>query len=448
MKSGFVQYRRYVVCLCLLLTCCSGSEKARGDKEKEPFIIVREPEEPRGIRLARSDSSVQSIQLYRSILGTDRGFEENAEVETQFPFIALGSSDVLKLEFDMLEYSGRPLSVYFYHADKDWRKDLSPAEYLATFQRDNIVTYTPSRATDVAYTHYAYQFPNESISFLLSGNYIVRITEQGREDQVLFERPFFVTEQITSVQLGIENVFITRGGFSAVQPAALFLPPASFDTNVFDYAVCFSRNGRFEAARCSDQPSLSQPPAMRFFLQPSQAFQPVTADYFLDISALRVGNRIERIAFNEAPFYVTLESDFARFPGDLLDPILNGQTLISGVVNDVAAPDVSAQYVDVLFSYVTETARPVAGTIYLTGSFNGWTVDPRYALEWNTETEQYEIELLLKQGQYDYRYVQESEDLPRGTVPRPENLYTAFVYYSDIRRNTDRLLAVNSLLAQ
>lgn len=441
-------------CFFIVLSCavvlagCSGA-KTKEKKEKEPFIIEREPEEPRGMRLAPMDSSVKTIQLYRSTASVVDDFAAtNAIIERQFPTLVLNSGEVLELEFDLLDPIGRPLSVYFYQMDAEWRQFLSPAQYLGTFQRDDIVTYTPSRATDVQYTHYSYRFPNESMSFLVSGNYIVRVTEQGRESEVLFERPFFISEQIAPVQIGIENIIVGQGGFGAIQPAAVFIQPASLDGNVFDFKVCFTRNGRFEAPRCSEQPSLSQPPSLRFFLQPSQAFEPITADYFLDLSALRVGNRIARVDFNEAPFLVTLEPDYARFPGNTLDPVLNGQTVVAGAVQDVATPDFSAQYVRVLFSYIPETGQRLGDQVYITGSFNGWQADGARRLEWVAERDQYEIELLLKQGQYDYRYVVSSDRLPRGTVPRPDNLYTAFVYFSDIRLNTDRLLGISSFVGQ
>lgn len=431
----------------LFFAGCSGAGKTKEKKEREPFIIEPEPEKQRGMQLAPLDTLVKSIQLYRSTPSTDE-FTTSPVAERQFPILVLNSGEVLDLEFDLLDRAGRPLSVYFYHKNIDWQQDLSPAQYLGTFQRDDLVNYTPSRATDVPYTHYSYRFPNQSISFLVSGNYIIRITEQGRETEVLFERPFFITEQITPVQMGIENVIVGQGGFAAIQPAAIFLQPASLDGNVFDYKVCFTRNGRFESPRCSEQPSLTQPPSLRFFLQPSQAFEPITADYFLDLSALRVGNQIARVDFNEAPFRITLEPDFARFPGNSLDPILNGQTVISGAVQDVSIPDYSAQYVNVLFSYIPETGEQLGGDVYITGSFNGWQADAATKMEWVSEREQYEVELLLKQGQYDYRYVVSSDRLPRGTVPRPENLYTAFVYFSDIRLNSDRLLGMSSFLGQ
>ena len=438
----------YLITMTAVWIGCAGSKSAGEKKEKKPFVIEAEPERPRGMQLALPSKSVRSMQLYRIVGSPDAGGRSDATAETQFPTIVLGSAEHLQLEFDLMEPAGRPLSVYFYHADVDWQRDLAPAEYLERFQRDDLVDYSPSRATDIPYTHYRYAFPNGSISFLLSGNYYVRVTEQGREDDVLFERPFFITEQAVHLQMGIESRQLGQGGFTSIQPAALFIPPPGLDGNVFDYTVCFVRNGRFDAPRCTEEPSLIQQPALRFYLDPSQAFEPVTADYFLDISAIQVGNRIAHIDFEQVPYRVTLEPDYARFPGDPLAPVLNGQTVISGAVRDVANPDLSAQYVTVQFSYVPDTGRPVRGGVYLTGSFNGWLLDPDLKMTWNDETGSYTTEVLLKQGQYEYRYVLDGDRLPRGTVPRPENLYIAMVYFSDLRVNTDRLLAIGSFVGQ
>ncbi|MEZ4701159.1 MAG: DUF5103 domain-containing protein [Rhodothermales bacterium] len=430
----------------VLVAGCAGAKEAGEGKEREPFIIERAEKKTRiDIPLGEPDSAVRSIQLYR--VGVSDGPGTETVEETQFPVIALGASGQLELKFDLMEQVGRPLSVFFYHADAAWERDLTPSEYLGGFHRDQLIQYTPSRATDVPYVHYAYRFPNDAISFLLSGNYIVRITEQGMEDDVLFERPFYVTEQAMGLQVGVENMLLSDGGFNAVQPSAVFLPSQSLQPNAYDFQVCFVRNGRFEAPRCTEQPRLYQTPSLQFYLEPNQAFEPETSDYFLDLSALQVGRQLAHIAFNEAPYRVQLEPDYARFPGNPLAPFLRGQTVIAGAVRDVASPDVSAQYVQVRFSFVTDSGRPIEGGVSILGSFDGWDRRRATPMTWNDDEERYEAEMLLKQGQYEYRYVGGGGRLPRGTVPRPENLYTALVYFSDIRLQTDRLLAVGGVLA-
>ncbi len=69
-------------------------------------------------------------------------------------------------------------------------------------------------------------------------------------------------------------------------------------------------------------------------------------------------------------------------------------------------------------------------------------------MTWNEVEEYYEAEVLIKQGQYEYRYEAGDGRFPRGTVPRPANLYTALVYFNDLRLQTDRLMAIGGLFAQ
>jgi hypothetical protein len=385
------------------------------------------------MNLAAPARDVRSIQLF---LGDD---------ERQPPIVGLRSPQSLTLRFDVIEAPGRPLSVYFYHADRRWRRDLSPAEYLASFQRDDILDFTPSRLTNTRYTHYAYRFPNASVEFLISGNYVLRVTEQGQEDDVLFERAFFVTEQSAPVEMGAQSVLMGSGGYPATLPVARFSPPNAMAGDVYNYEVCFVRNGRYDFARCTDRPVLTTLPSLQFHLQPEYAFEPEPADYFVDLGTLRSSGRIEAVDLGTVPYRVRLEADYARFPGTPLAPQLNGQPVIGAGVRDVGEPNVSAEYVSVQFGFVPPNEEPLESEIIVIGSFNGWRYDPDNRLTWIPERGRYEGDIVLKQGQYEYQYFSADRRLRQmlaSAPPRNESLYSAFVYYTDLRVNTDRLLSV------
>ena len=439
MRAG-LRFLPLTALILALVTACAGSKKAeKPDEARNERTAKAAPRDEGGGRRVHDADDVRTIQLY--LTGDER----------RLPIVALKSSQTLTLAFDVLETRGRPLSVYFYHADREWRRDLSPAEYLASFQRDDLLNYQPSQATDIEYTHYTYRFPNRNIDFLLSGNYIVRVTEQGMEDEPLFERAFFVTEQATGVDFSLENVLTGNSSYPAVQPTARFTPPPSAPSNAFDYTVCFVKNGRFDAAKCSDRPILAGQPALQFYLQPDASFEAEVADYFVDLGSLRVGGRIERTDLTSLPFKVFIEPDYARFAGTGLDPLLNGQIVVDAAVRDVPEPGIQAEYVETHFAYVPLNEQPMRGEVRLSGSFNGWEVDRAPRLEWTPERRRYEGRVLLKQGQYEYRYVVSDRRVVRaqsGAAPRLENLYTVFVYVSDLSFHTDRLLAVNNVLVR
>lgn len=417
------------------LVGCRGAQEAQenGDSEEAQTQRTSEAE----LRLASSQDNVRTIQLYR---GSN---------ERNLPIISLQqSSAALTLEFDLMEPSGRPFSVYFYHADRTWRRDLSPSQYLSSFQNDNVLDYTSSRGTDVDYVHYEYQFPNDNIDFRISGNYIVRVTEQGQEDQVLFERAFFITEQAGPLELGVDDIVVSGQRQPSDQPIARFTPPSQLQGDPFQYETCFVRNAQFDKARCSSRPRLSDLPALEFNLLRERAFAPATSNYFLDLSNLNVGGSVERIDRSVSPYRVLLAPDHARFANTPLAPRLNGQTVVGDVVRDAGTPDVEGQYVTVRFGFVPPEEQPFSREVVVAGSFTGGQYDDDYRMRWVPERGRYEGEVLLKQGQYEYYYDSADPALQRvirESLPPMQEQYTAFVYYSDHSLSTDRLVAVQSV---
>ena len=122
--------------------------------------------------------------------------------------------------------------------------------------------------------------------------------------------------------------------------------------------------------------------------------------------------------------------------------------MIAGAVRNVGDPAVEAEYVKVHFSYVPPSEQPLTGGVMITGSFNGWSFDLANQLSWVAEQGRYEGSVLIKQGLYEYRY--SSRDARarralRNNLPRSDNLYTAFVYFSDSSLQTDRLLATRGV---
>lgn len=433
-----------LVTALLLGACMSTQEANEARRERQQRAAARAQSEMLvELSLAAPDTSVRTIQLYGISPAT------GSHSETALP-VYRARSGPLVLEFDVLNSNGRPLSVYFYHADRRWRRDLSPGEYLTGFQRDDLLNYTISRGTQVPYAHYTYRFPNDRIQFEISGNYILRVTEQGDEEAVLFEQPFYIAEQAMPVDLTLDNIMMSGQGAPSVQPLLFFRPPDALQGNVFDFSTCFVRNGRYELSRCTDQPSLTQQPLLQFYLQPETSFEPAPADYYVNLGNLRVGAQITGTDLSASPFQITLEPDYARFSASNVAPRLNGQPVISAAVTSVGDPDVAAEYVSVRFTYVPPEDQPFDAEVILTGSFNNWSIDPANKLVWMPEEEHYVVDVLLKQGEYEYAYFSRDARLRRelrSNLPRTDNLYTAFVYYRDIMRNTDRLLAVEQVVS-
>ena len=388
--------------------------------------------------LARTDEQIRTVQLYPT------------GDETRLPILSLGSGETLTLAFDQLdEGTGRPLSVYVYHADRSWRRDLVPSEYLRSFLSDDIRTYDISRATEVRYIHYTYQFPNANLDFLLSGNYIIRVTEQGRENEVLLERAFFVSEAAAEVGFGFRSGF--SGGGAVTQPVVEVRPGSALnDVQAFDYNVCFVRNGRFEQGRCAPEPSLIDITLLQFYLPREQAFAADEPYYELDLGRLQVGAQVAGVDYSTSPFEVLLDLDYERFGTEANRAALTGQPVVAASYQEGGNGNTNAEYVDARFRYVPEDEQEASGPVIVTGAFNNWEIDPANTLTWDPSVGRYEGSLLLKQGLYLYRYFIDDpaaapSDANRTLQP---SLYTAFVYAFDPTRQTDRLVATRTILGQ
>jgi hypothetical protein len=359
---------------------------------------------------------------------------------------SLKDGEPLTLEFDLMEEQGRPLSIYFYHADRDWDRDLSPSQVLESYQNDKLIDYRGSQGTVVPYVHYTYRLPNDEIRFRVSGNYVLRVTEQGRRDSVLFERPFFLTDEEGRLEMGAESIMVPGQRQQSVQPVVNFDPPVSLRGDPFGYTVCFVRNGRLPDTRCQDRPLLAQQPELRFELDRRQAFAPVTADYTVDLGNLRAGPKIERTDRSVAPFHILLEPDYAQFSGQDVDASLNGQIVVREAVRGRANPALSAEYVQTTFAFVPPRQVPLAGEVIVAGSFSNMSADRGTQMTWRPARGRYEGEVLLKQGRYQYFYESTDPQLQRQvrqSQSRLQNTYLAFVYYEDPSRGTDRLLRVS-----
>ncbi|WP_176521629.1 type IX secretion system plug protein domain-containing protein [Longimonas halophila] len=410
-----------LVLLALLTGGCATSENATSSPE--------EPRAPRAL-LAPADSTVRTVQLYRG------------EDERALPVLSMQGGAPLTLEFDLLVDDGRPLSVYFIHADRTWRRDLTPSQYMQSFASDRLLDYRFSRSTEVPYVHYTYEFPNDSIGFTVSGNYIVRVTEQGNRDAVLFERPFYVSEQEAAGDLELEALRQPGTARAPLRPTLRFTPPDDLQGNPYGYTVCFARDVMLEAPRCSTRPLLNAQPQLGFELDREAAFAPEIPALELDLSNLRTSIRIARVDRQRRPPRVVLDPDRARvLEGE--PAAVGGPSVIRDALRGVSDGELSGDYVDVQFALVPPDAVPVQGAVRL----NGPVAPEGVPMQWDAQAEHYTATLRIKQGLHAYRYETTDAGLQRvlqRASLRYARQYLTFVYYRDARVGTDRLLQVQT----
>ncbi len=433
--SAFRTGLRYVAAIVLAygMTACATTDEAQEGAEEDSSRerIVREDDATVMAPLHPASSEVQTIQLYRS--GN----------EASLPVIAMDSGERLTLEFDLMGASGRPLSVFFYHADRKWQYDLQPGEFMESFSRDDLYSYDASRGTDVDYSHYEYEFPNDDADFTVSGNYVIRVTERGNEDDVLFEKAFFLTEEAAQMRVNLQAQLGSRG--VDVRPVARLFPSQLLENHPFDIRVCFMRSVELSEIKCVEEPNLIEASFFQFRLPRDQTFSVQPAMRVLDISTLQESNEIVSVDYQNSPYVLTLARDYARFGPDVRNYELYGQSQVSSVVSGAANPDIDGEYVRVIFRYVPIEEKPVNGSVVVMGSFNGWQFQDNHKMAWQSENGYYRGEALIKQGLHQYQFRSTGEPMYAQRSTGAPALYTAMAYYYDPSLNTDRLLAVQSV---
>ena len=381
--------------------------------------------------LAPTDARVRTVQLH--LTGE----------EASLPVLSLNGSQTLTLAFDLLvEGNGAPLEVSFQHTTRDGVPDLLPTEYLTGFERDDITDYRTSGATAVPYVHYRYSFPNTLVGFEKSGAYRLRVSERG--GPVLFERPFYLSEDQAEATLGFGTTLAGGNAGISIQPAARVQPrPTLSNFDAYQYTVCFARDGRTDAPRCAPEPRLLDQALFQFYLPREEAFPPPAPLFEVDLGLLAPNPQVIDVDRAARPPTALLDLDYADFGGDVQQAIL-GVPLVSSVFRDVGQADTQAEYVDVTFRYVPEGQRESPRPVYVRGSFNGWQNLPDYIMEWAPEGRRYEATLRLKQGVYVYEYVSPGGPPRRQVALGQTGLFTAFIFLADPSAFTDRLVGVQS----
>lgn len=383
---------------------------------------------------------IKSVQL--SVLGKDGSF----------PVINLRSNDQLLLSFDDLVSRSRTYYYTIEHCDAEWRpSNLSPTEYLQSFTEDRLMDYRYSVATRQKYVHYELQLPNQNIIPKITGNYLLKVYEDGDQSKMVITRRMYVLGSKVSVAADIAispntalrqtnqkvNFQIEYGGLNVQNPyndiRILLMQNARTQTGIMNSRPSFIRGTQliYNDVATNDVPGGNE---FRHFDTRS-----------LQVNSERI-NRIYRDSINT----VILLPDHPRDRPDYTFEYDNdGKFFVNSTDGRDSRTD--ADYAHVYFSFAsTKTGRE--GDIYIVGSFNNWRIDASSKLEYDNATTRFYINLLLKQGVYDYAYVwvdaathKPDYTMLEGSHFETENDYQLLVYYRPVTARWDELVGYRLL---
>ncbi len=379
----------------------------------------------------------------------------NTEWEFAPPLIEMNSGQQIELSFDDLDGDQKQYTISFAYCNSDWTPgDIMTMEYMEGFFDLNIINFSFSINTLQKYTHYSITFPNNSIKFTKSGNYIVYVYPMGNNKELVLSRRFMIYENKVNIPFSLRQSFgedkqqkqqqiefsVKYSGLKAINPAK-------------DFKIIVTQNNRWDNAIVKPEPTFYGPNEITFSMNEAAVFNGGNEFRFFDLRSLRVYSERIKDMYKDVNNinHVELTNDENRknkqyvFQNDI-----NGGFLIKN--RDIRGnQDIEADYAWVHF-FLPYSNPESNGNFYILGKLTDWRMNKYNMMKYNYKRQGYECSLYLKQGYYNYIYVLSKdgvsagdETIVEGSHWDTENDYSIFVYFREVGTYYDRLVGVQKL---
>lgn len=390
------------------------------------------------------DDSVKTVSIYR------------VGWETGNPIITLGSSQKIAVNFDRLGADYMSYQYTIYHCNRYWeRSNLMQSDYVATMGLIDIFDVESSVNTTIDYNHYSFSFPNEDLRIKISGNYILRVTKNYEETNVVFEKRFMVIENDVSIAMEAKQASIVEymDEYQEVD-FNLDISEVAIRNPYEDLYVVLLQNGRWDNAIRDLKPLYVKTDELIYELENENLFPGSSEFRQINFKSFNYQTQfIKQYMYEKGRWHVfVMDDDVRRFKVYEQKDDINGKYLIS--IDDQENAHTEADYAYVHFSLPYDVIE-IDGDIYVYGALSNWQVSAVNKMEFNSDAMQYELTMLLKQGYYDYKYVYVERGSNKidntyveGSHYETENDYQIILYTFDVYMGYDRIIGykrVNSI---
>jgi len=368
------------------------------------------------------------------------------------PIIKMDTANQILLSFDELSDNYSAYKYKIIHCTYDWRpSDIDPIEYIQGFQTNDILDYKHSTNTVFQYYHYDVEIPNDRMKILLSGNYVIQIVDATNEDNIILQERFYVLDNKLATTAKIKRPLMPQFMMTK-QQIEFSVHHQNYTINDADQElkVVVMQNFRPDNPLTQLSPKFTKPGEFVYDSDTDNLMDGGSEFRWFDCKNIYFkSERVRRIMAVGRYYHIELEPDEqgAKKPYQYRQD-LNGRYLIKidGGTDNSIDPD----YVFVHFTLLAPT--PVLNSnIYVYGGFSGWSLNEKYKMSYNLETKAYEAVLLLKQGYYNYCYIQADEGGAtkiedanlEGSFWQTENDYQILLYHRSRDTRYDQLLGIN-----
>ncbi len=365
------------------------------------------------------------------------------------PLIYLNTGQKLHFTFDDLTDEVANYYYTIYHCDRNWKlSKISQQEYLETFVDFQLVDYAFSQNTKVKYINYQLELPNRDIPIKLSGNYVLVVFNKDAPDEPVITWRFFVVEPMVNIEARIKKGSYDQSRSGELQEVDFQILHENFrikDPHT-DLKVVVTQNNRFDNALSGLDPVYFDDKALKYDYDLENNFSGDNEYRSFEIRGINFpGKGVADVSYHAPVYHITLLPDRLRVQERYTyDREINGLYRVE--MYDSEHPEVDADYLFVHFTLQMDQVL-AGGGVYVFGALTNWQCDKPYEMKWNFEKKQYELEILLKQGYYNYCYAWKDFTTNKikinaleGSHFETENDYYVYVYYGRFADRYDRLI--------
>ncbi|MDE6650161.1 MAG: DUF5103 domain-containing protein [Muribaculaceae bacterium] len=365
------------------------------------------------------------------------------------PVIRLGSDEHIVINFDEWSEDYSDLQYRLVHCGPDWKPSgLLESEYLDGFNIADIDDWAFSSNTFVHFVNYRIEIPNEQMNPLLSGNYLLQIFERDNPDETLAEARFAVTEHSADIIGGV-SARTDRGLNTEWQQIDLSVIPT--DVTVGDpysmLRVDITQNNAPYTTTTLRTPSRIEGKNIVYTHMPELIFK--AGNEFRRFETVRTNYNdmnVDSMRFLSRNYHAWLTPDKERDSREYsFDRTQQGRFLVREY--NSTDSDLGADYVTVHFRL--ETPEVIDADVYVEGEFTGFRHGDATRMHYDYNEGAYLLEIPLKQGSYNYRYVAVPRHGDRHPDPgviegnkyETRNEYRVQVWYRPVGGRYDRLIS-------
>ncbi|QNL48704.1 DUF5103 domain-containing protein [Olivibacter sp. SDN3] len=383
-------------------------------------------------------SSIKSVQFYQS------------KEEQSIPILVLNNNEKLLMSFDDLRADNRTLYYTIEHCTANWASsNLSALAYIEGLTEDRIFDYKTSVNTLQLYTHYSFQFPTDgSMKPKLSGNYLLKVYEDGDQTQLLLTRRFYVVTREVGISTKVIPSFeIDKRQTNQKLNITLNLGNIQVNNPYQDIKVIVKQNRRDDIQEILSKPMFIKNNQLVYNDNQTLDFDGGNEFRSVDLRSFRLlSEHIDQTSIEEIRKF-SLVAD-----RDLLNETYafafdeDGKFFIRN--NDFGDSAIESDYAMVKFFLESDTPAHDED-VYIVGLFNNYQQTEENKMTYDSSLGAWVGNLLLKQGIYHYTYTSTSENANKynGSHFETENTYDILVYYQRPATRWEELVGYGTLVS-